>query len=1009
MPAKGRLMFFISAPCTDFSAASPGKKGMDGESAAVLLAALKFVKMSLAFKIRPFLVIIEQVPGIIKRVNGSSPPLTGILECLDEMKFKCVACRECDAAILGGRPMMRTREIIVASLNSKSLAADILYGSDDLDKCPGCAEGDECSRCHFKKVDERSSDASVVYTTVMHNGITAPNVNVVRTATASDGRTLVVAPGGVVGVLGVSQILKLFGYPPCLLDDVSCPTQKSRFIGNSISLDLLLFLFHRVEACVYAEEHENSVETLLEERALCINERGCDIIIPAFGFNASSNKYRMSKELESLPSNIICVRDEGVFLIKDVFSSTPSRVRYFSLVEFFDFKVDLESIEISDIRAYLHRLFCHGVIVEPEMLTRLHLWAESRGERLFPPPSQFFLKNKALVHDAGYLKIRNLLGDTHYWPVEVFRYSPTLWKCRKVPTTKLKPGQLYAILVPLAKNGTSSKAKYLLGLDKKYSVYFIVDEGEVLLIGTTAGMRAFIETRNFCTASTHEDAALALRLLEDAQNHISDIDSIRRGCEDMSVNIGTVLRLRSLAGRLDKASERRNIVEQRQRTAAILGIPGAQISLLEQKAVGLKLNFIWKGVEKAGIIVGYEEETRKTEIKLNNGETEAFNLADHNADVRKISHMRKNDFKKEFVVPRDLSCRKKANSEPSTFCAPSFDPDIPGENDKIDIVDRIAGQDLTGCGPLIEERGSRKVVKWKCTEYERPDCITRPIGLYKSKENRWIGDFLNKFSWNLNKCATGLYRELILHFDKGVLLELDLSFAAPFGSPEDVKALMPTVARDIRNRKRFPQEADISLFHALSVKEKKRRRKKFLELIFLSDGTLPPVAMPGSIVSLRVLVDGIEKDIVTEMPNWQSRLEKRQQSLDLNEFSSDSDDGDISQPTKPRVKKARLLDSASPAAGTIGSHFVTATPSTGRGRGRPKGSLNKRKPAALMDILEKPSKKAKTAYDSPSTTSTRLPATILGKSIWDRPKKFLLESTVAAVGMIISSAVERWR
>jgi hypothetical protein len=84
---------------------------------------------------------------------------------------------------------------------------------------------------------------------------------------------------------------------------------------------------------------------------------------------------------------------------------------------------------------------------------------------------------------------------------------------------------------------------------------------------------------------------------------------------------------------------------------------------------------------------------------------------------------------------------------------------------------------------------------------------------------------------------------------------------------------MPYVTTSAANNKNFPQEADVSVFFALSDGEKRQRRMIFLELLYLSGGMLPPSAMPGSITTLDLIVNGEHREFTTEMVDWQTCLD----------------------------------------------------------------------------------------------------------------------------------------
>ncbi len=120
----------------------------------------------------------------------------------------------------------------------------------------------------LQKLKSLNSTAGCIYTAFLHDGITKPAMEVVRTATASAGKCLLVAEGGIVGVLGIEKLSILFGYPNDLLNEVSTFSEKMLHLGNSISLDLLLFLFNRMEECLGNECTEAELVDMLKSRAV---------------------------------------------------------------------------------------------------------------------------------------------------------------------------------------------------------------------------------------------------------------------------------------------------------------------------------------------------------------------------------------------------------------------------------------------------------------------------------------------------------------------------------------------------------------------------------------------------------------------------------------------------------------------------------------------------------------------------------------------------------------------
>ncbi len=840
----------------------------------VMVAALNFIKKSIKLGRTPDLVIFEQVPGILhKSIKGnSSPPLVSVMDMLKKMKFTGVACRECEASDLGGRPMMRKREIIVASKKYPALPAMMLFGVEVLDGCPDCREGaEECGRCFLKRLKSLKSNAGCIWVVFLHDGVTSPGIEVLRTVTASMGKCLIVAEGGIVGVLSVAQLLKLFGYPPSLLDGVNAISEQIMHLGNSISLDLLLFLFHRMEKGLDNPGSVADVVELLKTRAVNIDET-----IDAFGGDAWGGRYNKnyakSKQLDTLPGNTVLLQKHGVFHIPGDLSLPPLKP-FMRLNKFFNLEDDLESIEVWEVRAHVHRLLCQGTEVPWYYILLLAFWAEEKkGESLFPPsfPSQYFLDNKALVGDAGLAEI-DVSGTVLYWPVEIWSSGTDVAKCRgNMPTDiKLKKGELLAILAPLNKVGSSSKAARLLSLGKKYSTYFVVKEAEVLLVGTTTATKAFVHTRNFCAAMDDEEAHLWSSLLDDGFTYVSYVHAIRTG-QETSAMMDTVVTLRALACKVERESGRGTPKQRNRRTAAIMGFLGAQVSILGAEAVNMKISFHWNGALKNGVVQGYDENTLETAVKLNNSAVRHFALSSHECNMLTVS--RKIKLKKEFIIPKRLESRKNADATPGVYNTPQLREDSVEESIFKKKIKLVAMQELIDFGS-VATRGSKKVIEWKNTGYDIPSTLNKMLGLFNSRLNSGMGDPPKRFCRDFLRCISRLYRHLLTIFGADVSIVVSTGFAAPVGATSEIRAIMPYVTTSAANNKNFPQEADVSVFFALSDGEKRQRRMIFLELLYLSGGMLPPSAMPGSITTLDLIVNGEHREFTTEMVDWQTCLD----------------------------------------------------------------------------------------------------------------------------------------
>jgi hypothetical protein len=301
-----------------------------------------------------------------------------------------------------------------------------------------------------------------------------------------------------------------------------------------------------------------------------------------------------------------------------------------------------------------------------------------------------------------------------------------------------------------------------------------------------------------------------------------------------------------------------------------MGFLGAQVSMLGVKSVGMKISFLWNGVLKSGVIDSYNETSLKTSVRSSRGEVVEFALHSHECEMKNVS--RKIKLKKEYTIRKAFPCRNALESLPDAYAVPQLSEAIAAEKIARAVVARMALQDLIAFGPM-EDRESKKVIEWRSIGYNRPATLNSMLGLYNSKLNKCIGDPPKRFFQDLHRCASGVYRHLLTVFGADVSIELSLDFAAPVGSPSSIKEIMPVVTATAGSRLNFPREADVAIFFNLSADEKQKRRRQFLELVYLSNGMLPCTAVPGSVVTLKLIVDGERREFTTEMVDWQTAFE----------------------------------------------------------------------------------------------------------------------------------------
>ena len=225
------------------------------------------------------------------------------------------------------------------------------------------------------------------------------------------------------------------------------------------------------------------------------------------------------------------------------------------------------------------------------------------------------------------------------------------------------------------------------------------------------------------------------------------------------------------------------------------------------------------------------------------------------------------------LQPRRLVNTQEEEASPSSSPPPPiFDttglPLIEDETCR-QAVQRICEQQLIDFGELEEPDGLEGepgvFIKWERVNRLPPSTFYAMLGLAASTTRKGIGDAPTEYFGNLYRCAGHLHKHILKNVaPAGAGVKLSLDFAAPKGSPDYLKALMPVVT----GGKIVPKFADISAFYTLDDEMKHQRRFEFLTLVCYAEGELSECAQEGAITNITMWIDGVKTTQLIKIPDY---------------------------------------------------------------------------------------------------------------------------------------------
>ncbi|KAK9917248.1 hypothetical protein WJX75_002338 [Coccomyxa subellipsoidea] len=194
-------------PCIDVSRAGK-RKGLDGQSTCLVRHVFRLLETALRDNRGIQWVLLENVEGLLDRINGQAPVIQYIVEQFERLGYTSWAHRIINTASFGV-PNRRKRVFVVASLYGD--ARDVLLSQGVICKgaCYQLFNGKPCYLCHQIHGPDETGCA---YALDLANAQSGPALDMVPTFKTGNGRICLLLKSGHLGALRTEDAERLQGF-----------------------------------------------------------------------------------------------------------------------------------------------------------------------------------------------------------------------------------------------------------------------------------------------------------------------------------------------------------------------------------------------------------------------------------------------------------------------------------------------------------------------------------------------------------------------------------------------------------------------------------------------------------------------------------------------------------------------------------------------------------------------------------------------------------------------------